>query len=393
MCAAGLTGSTADDVGKEVAIYRAHKAAPVVVATTGSTAFDAAMSVLFVPATDARLGFILAAMVGHLFGYEAALAIDAQAHRFREARAAIEQMAADDETRSGEELLAETQRRLAEPYREFTAGLRSGDYNGHLEAGTAVRLAGLFRYAIGLTPIDLYQTEFGKVGAPGVIIDDLVSGLTAAIDELTRPIDAIKHQAKTVTVGISRSDEGVLQVPLVAATLDAGAPRDRLSYSTLRSLAELDPAVVEVTGWIRYAVEGPIDDSTVTIIDRGGLAANLASRVDRDPRLRGTKHLVAREQELMVARGRSDGRIVLIIPETKNSQSTGLTLLHLQLHDRLPASVAQGVLQGYRRRFQALRDAITETEDSFRDDLLADQPVADLLCMPILDLAERWRAG
>ena len=32
---------------------------------------------------------------------------------------------------------------------------------------------------------------------------------------LTRPVDAIKHQAKTVTVGISRSDEGVSQVPLV----------------------------------------------------------------------------------------------------------------------------------------------------------------------------------
>ena len=29
----------------------------------------------------------------------------------------------------------------------------------------------------------------------------------AGIEELTRPVDAIKHQAKTVTVGISRSDE------------------------------------------------------------------------------------------------------------------------------------------------------------------------------------------
>jgi hypothetical protein len=38
VCAAGLTGSTADDVAKEVAIYKAHKACPIVVATAGKRA-------------------------------------------------------------------------------------------------------------------------------------------------------------------------------------------------------------------------------------------------------------------------------------------------------------------------------------------------------------------
>ena len=37
VCAAGLRGSNADDVGKELAIYRAHKAAPIVIATDGET--------------------------------------------------------------------------------------------------------------------------------------------------------------------------------------------------------------------------------------------------------------------------------------------------------------------------------------------------------------------
>ena len=37
VCAAGLTGSTADDVAKEVAIYRAHKASPIVIATDGQS--------------------------------------------------------------------------------------------------------------------------------------------------------------------------------------------------------------------------------------------------------------------------------------------------------------------------------------------------------------------
>ena len=104
-----------------------------------------------------------------------------------------------------------------------------------------------------------------------------------------------------------------------------------------------------------------------------------------------TKALVAREQELLVARGRSDGRLVVIIPETKDGVTTGLMLLHVQLADTLPASTTRAVLQGYRRRYQALKDAVTETEDVFRDDLLAQQSLADLLTESILSLADRWR--
>jgi len=393
VCAAGLVGSTADDVGKEIAIYKAHKAAPIVIATDGN-APAAALAVISVPETDPRLAFVLSAMAGHLFGYEAALAIDAQARPLREARAVIEQMvSANDGGRlSGEAMLAGAREELVPLASTFFDGLRAGAYNGHLEAGTAVRLAGLLRYAVGIASLGSYQSEFGKVGTPGVLIDDLALALTAGIEELTRPVDAIKHQAKTVTVGISRSDESLLQIPLVAAVLEAGAPRDRLEYATLRSLGELDPAVVEVVGFTRYRVERPeSDDATAVVLDRGGIAQNLTSRTDRDHRLRGTKHLVAREQELIVSRGRSDGRTVLIVPETKDGATTGLTLLHVRFAERLSAGTARAVLQGYRSRYQALRELVTETEESFREDLLAEHDVVELLTEPIFELAERWR--
>ncbi len=78
VCAAGLPPAAAADVGKELAIYRAHKAAPVVIATRG-TAFPSALATIEVPPVHPALAFVLSAMAGHLFGYEAALAIDAQA--------------------------------------------------------------------------------------------------------------------------------------------------------------------------------------------------------------------------------------------------------------------------------------------------------------------------
>ena len=395
VCAAGLTGSTADDVAKEVAIYRAHKAAPVVIATEGEQRFSAALQAITVPATHPRLAFVLSAMAGHLFGYEAALAIDAQA--MPAARGAGRHRGADGGTASAtaRRCCAALRPTLAAPAARFFDGLRAGSYDGNLEASTATRLASLLRYALGTVPLDAYQAEHGKVGTPAVVVDDLTAALTRAIEELTRPIDAIKHQAKTVTVGISRTDETLLQVPLVGAVLDAGAPRDSLSYRTLRTLAELDPAVAEVTGWIRYRVEGDIDATEVpaAVVDRGGIAAEIPSRTERSGVLRGTKHTVALEQQVFVTRGRDDGRTIVIVPEVKDGvDDRHHAAARAASHDRLPVASARGVLQGYRGRYAALRDAVTETEGAFREDLLAEQPVADLLVLPIHTLADRWRA-
>src|SRR5690606_36325359 len=367
VCAAGLEGSTADDVAKEVAIYRAHKAAPVVIATEGQSRYASALYVLPVPVTHPALAFVLSAMAGHLFGYEAALAIDALARPLREARAAIEAVvtggaarpapaalaaagaAGGDEAapgpttggqpagpaRDGEELLRRLRPDLEPLARRWFDALRVGSYDGQLEASTAVRLAALLRYALGVVPLDAYQVDQGKVGTPAVVLDDLTAALTQAIEELTRPIDAIKHQAKTVTVGISRTDESLLEVPLVREVLGTGAHRDGLNYRTLRTLADISPAIAEVVGHTRYQITGKVDDgATITVVDRGGIARDLPSRTERSPELRGTKRRVAAECEVLVARGRRDGRPIVIVPEVKDGEATGITLLHVCFADR-----------------------------------------------------------
>jgi glucosamine--fructose-6-phosphate aminotransferase (isomerizing) len=395
VCAAGLRGSNADDVAKEVAIYRAHKAKPIVIATDGEERFSAALRVLTVPVIHPDLSFVLAAVAGHLFGYEAAMAIDAQARPLREARGAIEEAVSAAGVLNGEQLLAGLSSKFEPLSARFFDGLRAGAYDGHLEASTAVRLTSLFRFATGVAPLDAYEVEYGRGGAPGVLIEDLTAALTAAIEELTRPIDAIKHQAKTVTVGISRSDEGLLEVPLVRAVLDVGAARDRIAYRSLRTLAGLDPAVAEIVGYTRYRIGGRVEDggATITVVDRGGIARDLPLRTEGNPLLRGTKHRVATEREVTVAVGRSDGRLLVIVPEVKGNQCTGLTLLHGRFRDRLPAAAMRSVLEAYRGRYDALKDAVTETEPTFRDDLLGEQPVIEVLTEPVNLLADRWRSG
>lgn len=393
VCAAGLQGGTADDAAKEVAIYRAHKATPVVIASQGEERFGST-NVIRVPRVEPELGFILSAVAGHLFGYEAALAIDAQAMPMRRLRSAIENEIAEDPNAAGGELLERLRPAVTATRQEFASELRQGRYNGHLETSTAADLSLLLRYATGIGSLSSYQVDFGKVGTPSVVLDDLSRVLARAIDELTRPIDAIKHQAKTVTVGISRSDEGLMNVPLVMSALEAGASRDALTYATLQTLAGLSAAIDSVSGYMRYRIEGDPkrDDATISIVDRGGIAAKLPSRVDRDPILRGTKHRVAVEGDVLVTKGRSDGRLIVLVPEVKDAQPVGITLLHLTLVDDLDVDSLRAVLQAYRNRYVAIRDAVLETEPSFDESRLMSIDLSELLTTPAVVLADRWRS-
>ncbi len=391
VCAAGLAGSTADDVAKEIAIYRAHKATPIVIASASESRFSSAVAVIDVPDVDPTLAFVLSAVVGHLFGYEAARAIDELARALREAREVVEFAVLHNP--DGDSVLKVVRSGLVIAAERFNETLRAGTYDGHLEASTAVRLASMLRVVLDVSPVEAYQNETGKVGTPSALIDDLTLALTRAIEELTRPIDAIKHQAKTVTVGISRSDEGVMDRALVQEVLATGAGRDVLAYRTLKVLADLDPAVEAVVGYTRYSIDGDPSGTraTIAIVDRGGLSRDVPSRVDRNPSLVGTKRRVASEREVLVARGRSDGRTVIFIPEVKAGQTIGITLLHVRFFDRLNAPVMRGVLQGYDRRYDRLVDWVSETEGEMRDDLLSELSVADLLILPISEMADRWR--
>jgi glucosamine--fructose-6-phosphate aminotransferase (isomerizing) len=390
VCASGLVGSTADDVAKEVAIYKAHKATAIVVATEGDERFASAAAVLTVPKVDSALAFVLSAMVGPSLRLRSGAGIDASARPLREAREVIEQALISSD--NGDEVLRLVCNDIGQHAERFGEGLRSGlrRPSRGIDRGSPSAMLADMRNEL---PLEAYQRATGKVATPGVMIDDLTASLTRAIEELTRPVDAIKHQAKTVTVGISRSDEGVLDRALVQATLSAGAARDALSYHTLKVLADLDPAVLSVAGFTRYRIDGdPAVDAQISIVDRGGISTEVSSRVERNPQLVGTKRRVAVERQVLVARGRSDGRTVILVPEVKAGVCVGITLLHVHFHDRLPPAVMRGVLQGYDHRYDRLVDWVTETEGVFRDDRLGDLPVADLLIAPISDAADQWRA-
>ena len=94
------------------------------------------------------------------------------------------------------------------------------------------------------------------------------------------------------------------------AVLETGAARDGLRYRTLRTLVDLDPAVEVVTGYTRYRVEGDAvaDRATIHVVDRGGVAAELALPDRRRTRACGARSTGSRaEREVTAVRGRATG--------------------------------------------------------------------------------------
>jgi len=212
--------------------------------------------------------------------------------------------------------------------------------------------------------------------------------------EVIDPIDAIKHQAKTITVGTSRSEDDLFDSGLVRALLAAGVPRDRLNYRSLRTLGALDPAVARVTGYTRYLVDGDPSEgnAVITVVDKGGAASSITSRAEHGAPLQGTKNRAARQRWVTAVVG-FDGRTLVHVPETKGTETTAITTLHVEFADRLAPDVAAGVLDGYQERLAAIREAVTESQPTFDQSVLATVPVVELLTAPVHFLAVHWRRG
>jgi len=389
VCAAGTEGPVADDLAKEVEIFAAHRNVPVVIAAEGDRRYDAVEHVLRVPATAQRLGWLLAVASGHVLAYACAEAIDRSADPLREA---LDALADPGEPGSGPEPAALPTGRPRQEVRAALEGFcgraATGELDGCLSASTALRLQRLDDVLAGRTRPDDYRPADGGPPTPDRLRRDLDDALLVGTDELTRSIDAVRHQAKTVTVGTSRSYEEPPGSALLDELLRRDVDRDRLTFPVLRALAALSEVVDSVTGGTRYQVDLAADPPSIRLGARDGVARSMRSRVEHDLRLRGTKLLVAERRRVLLTRGLRDGRLVVIVPEVADGVTAGLSLLHVGLRESVPGEVLRRVLARYDpERERQVAAVLTETADAVDDDRLERLGPETVLAEPVEQLA------
>jgi len=385
VCAAGSPDAVLGDIIKDVSIFKAHKAGVVVFADEGERRFEAiADSVIALPAGPMPLPVILNTMAGHLWGYYAACSIDEGSSFFQEFRNVLnlEMVRQDRRAYSLYERLADKNLHLTLDrfYGRFN-DLRNREAFSPTNVKTISDISLLVKYASGKLPLEDYWAEFngGNTANP---IERLNVALGHAVDELSRPIDAIRHQAKTVTVGTSRKED-VFRGPLFDILKTLHFSERNLKGQNILALSRVQRALSRIKGYTLYDInhldeEGaPLDTSTIAIRRREGVSLEMRSRAESSKQLMGTKRTIVRTGNIFAGYGRSDGASIAIIPLLGSKPGVrNLLLAHVEFNESLPAKDKAAALGD---RYNDVRNMIHEYNLPWDDSYLDKLSVGTLL--------------
>jgi len=386
VCAAGSPPAVAGDIVKDVAIFRAHKAGTVVFADEGDDRFAAsADTVIPIPRAPLPLPVILNAVAGHLWGYYAARSIDAEATFLREFRSRMNQAMVEQGKRAYSLYDRLFDRQFRRLIGDFAAAFQERLFAGRfsqLSPRTVANIVLLLKYAVGKLPLEDFWLDFQGEEEFSSPLDLLDISLGHAVDELSRPIDAIRHQAKTVTVGTSRREE-TLSGLIFTLLRELGFPARALTGKNIMNLKTLQPAVGEIRGYTLYRLsqldaEGhPGEDTLIEIVKRDGVAARMTSRTAGANKLMGTKRTIVRTGQVYAGFGKTDGATIVIIPILgSNFRVDKLLLLHIAYREDMTATEKKEAL-GY--RYNDLRNLINEYNLPWSDSYLQPLPMAALM--------------
>jgi glutamine---fructose-6-phosphate transaminase (isomerizing) len=386
VCAAGTRGTVLADIIKDTAIFNAHKAATVIIADEGEKRFNPyTRDLFFVPRVKEHLAPIINTLVGHIWGYYAALAINDGSHLLYRFREDI-QKTIDTHARRGldiyEILLEKTfVEKIVLFYRDF----RSKKLRSRFPIALASDLTLLLKYLAGKLPVADFEIDFDKKGTARNMLDTLFEYLGRSINAMSRPVDAIKHQAKTVTVGTSRISEktgGIIFDMLAEHSLSTS----RLTTSNILVIRNIQEVVSEVAGRILYRIRNlnilgePNSETTISVVSKQGVLKPIPSRVETDNRLKGTKKIIVRQGNVYIGQGRKDDRSMVVVPilsESAESPNTidHLLLLNISFKKNIPTEVKIRALGG---KYEHINNIVQENSIAWEDRYIDLVPVEEL---------------
>lgn len=390
VCASGNPRAVSDDVVKDVAIFKAHKATVIVFADEGDRRFDqVADAVIPIPVASHPLPVILNTMAGHLWGYFAARAIDEEAQIFRQFRSQItmEVLPRIQNKLSIFDMIADTSLRriINEFYALFCSRCQSGTFSV-LGGKIIADLLLLLKYTAGKLPLQDIRQDFKNEEHLTSPFDLLDVTLGMAIDDLTRPIDAIRHQAKTVTVGTSRKERELKGIIFdLLETLRFSAKN--LTYRNIATINRIQPAIAALKGYTVYNISdldeagNPAEKTMIVIKQKDGVSRTMKSRADRPAQLMGTKRTIVSTGHLYIGRGKSDGAPIVILPLLgDNNFVNHLCLMHIEYNEALALREKREVL-GY--RYNDIRNLINEYNLPWQDEYLDAFSLESIFSEPV----------
>ena len=232
----------------------------------------------------------------------------------------------------------------------------------------------LLKYLSGRLPVSDFELDFGVKGTPLNMLNRLFKCLGESINCMARPVDAIKHQAKTVTVGTSRISEkveGILFEALAAHHFNIS----QLINRNILVLKNLQQIVSDIKGAIRYKIGNlnllgePTDETTIEVLNKEGVLSPIPSRVEFDRKLKGTKKIIVRQGNVYIGKGRKDDRSIIVIPIISTSPDMPnmieyLLLLNVGFKKSIPLSAKIKALGG---KYEHIKNIVQENSAPWDD--------------------------
>jgi glucosamine--fructose-6-phosphate aminotransferase (isomerizing) len=390
VCAAGTRNTVIGDIIKDTAIFKAHKATPIVIADEGDDRFDHyADAVFHVPHVSEHLAPILNTLVGHIWGYYAALSIN-EGSRFLYRFQDEIQNSLDEYNAQGldvYEIILEKpfREKIAEFYNAFRKKRAANQFPTAIGLDIASDLTLLLKYLSGRLPVSDFDLDFNQKGTAVNMLNIFFSRLADGISAMARPVDAIKHQAKTVTVGTSRIIERIEGILFDALTAENYAI-SQLTNTNIIVLKNLQAVIDQIEGSVLYRIDGlsllgePTDDTTIEVLKKGGDIAAVPSRVEMDNRLKGTKRIIVRQGNVYIGKGRRDERSILVIPILSASVDSPnkiefLLLLHILFKQKVALANKIKALGG---KYEHVKNIVQENSIAWQDRYLETVKIDEL---------------
>ncbi len=381
ICAAGTRESVLGDIIKDTAIFHAHKASPIVITNIGEDRFDIyAKDVFKIPETMEHFAPVLNTLVGHIWGYYAALAINEGSQFMYKGRSQVKDLL-DEYTSMGHdvyEVLLEKRFResIAQFYNKFSNRRKQGGFPA-MGLDNATNITLLLKYLSGRLPVSDFEIDFATKGTPSNMLNTFFDNMGQAINTMARPVDAIKHQAKTVTVGTSRISEKFEGIVFDELDLN-GISIPQIINKNVLVIKNLQEVIEKINGAFLYQISGltllgdVTRDTKIKLINKTGTLKNESSRVENDPRLKGTKNIIVREGNVYIGKGRKDNKNILVIPGISSNPATP-NIIEYILSINISFKTSSNVpllkkIKALGGKYNRLKDWILESDDLQWDD-------------------------
>ncbi len=382
ICAAGTRESVLGDIIKDTAIFHAHKASPVVITNIGENRFDLyAKDVFKIPETKEHFAPVLNTLVGHIWGYYAALAINEGSRFIYKGREQVQDLL-DEYSSMGHdvyEVLLEKRFRetIAQFYNTFSNRRRRGGFPAAMGLDNSTNITLLLKYLSGRLPVSDFEIDFAAKGTPSNMLNTFFDNMGLAINAMARPVDAIKHQAKTVTVGTSRISEKFEGIVFDELSLN-NIQLSQIINKNVLVLKNLQEIIDQVKGAFLYQISGlsllgDVTGSTkIKLINKTGELKSDSSRVEKDPGLKGTKNIIVREGNVYIGKGRKDNKNILVIPGISSNPATPNIIEYiLSINISFKSSKEVPLLKKIKAlggKYNRLKDWVVESGDLKWDD-------------------------